>query len=113
MFFWYGFLYLTCVAFYLITLKYSIMTTRNKLLLGIVGAAAAGVIVGLLLAPEKGKDTRKKIKKTAGEWAESLSHLWDKGKKAADDFVDEAKDKVRQGRSSAEEKANKIKESYS
>ena len=89
------------------------MTTRNKVLLGIVGAAAAGVIVGLLLAPDKGKDTRKKIKKTAGEWADSLTQLWAKGKDAAEKFADDAKEKARQGKSAAEDKANKIKESYS
>ena len=32
------------------------MTTKSKIVLGIVGAAAAGVVVGLLLAPERGAD---------------------------------------------------------
>lgn len=89
------------------------MNTRNKVLLGIVGAAAAGVIVGLLIAPEKGKDTRKKIKKTAGDWADNLSSMWAKGKRAADDFAEEGKDKLRSAKSSAEDKVNKMKESYS
>lgn len=89
------------------------MTTKSKVLLGIVGAAAAGVIIGLLIAPEKGKDTRKKIKETAGDWADSLTQLWAKGKKAADDLAEEAKDKVRRGKNTAEEKANSVKESYS
>jgi gas vesicle protein len=75
------------------------MTTTSKVLLGIIGAAAAGVVIGLLIAPDKGSETRQKIKKTAGEWADNLSHLWDKGKKAAEDMADEAKSKVRQGKS--------------
>lgn len=78
------------------------MTTRNKILLGIVGAAAAGVIVGLLIAPEKGKDIRKKIKRTAGDWADNLTQLWAKGK----DFADEKLGK-------AKENYNKAKENYS
>jgi gas vesicle protein len=78
------------------------MTTRSKVLLGIVGAAAAGVIVGLLIAPDKGKDTRKKLKKTAGEWADNLSHLWAKGKKAAEEATDEVKSKARQAKNTAE-----------
>jgi gas vesicle protein len=86
------------------------MSTRSKVLLGIVGAAAAGVIVGLLLAPEKGKDTRKKISKTAGEWAESFTALLSKGKKIAEDYADEAKEKMGKGKSTVE---NKMKESYS
>lgn len=86
------------------------MNTRSKVLLGIVGAAAAGVIVGLLLAPEKGKDTRKKIKKTAGEWADNFTALLSKGKKIAEDYADDAKERMGKAKSSAE---NKVKESYS
>jgi gas vesicle protein len=86
------------------------MKTTTKVVLGIVGAAAAGVIIGLLIAPEKGKETRKKLKQTAGEWAENFTSMLSKGKKMADDFADEAKDKARHGKSTAE---NKIKESYS
>ena len=72
------------------------MTTKSKVILGLVGAAAAGVLVGLLLAPEKGTDTRKKISKAAGDWAGQLSDLFanakdeitnlkNKGTKAATD----------------------------
>jgi gas vesicle protein len=86
------------------------MSTKSKVLLGILGAAAAGVVIGLLIAPEKGSDTRKKIKRTAGDWADNLSHLWAKGKKAAEDMAEVAKDKIRHGKSTAE---NKVKESYS
>ena len=56
------------------------MTTKSKVILGLVGAAAAGVLVGLLLAPEKGADTRKKISKTAGDWASQLSDLFTNAK---------------------------------
>jgi gas vesicle protein len=52
------------------------MSNRTKIVLGIVGAAAAGVVVGLLLAPEKGADTRKKIQETAGDWADHLTDLF-------------------------------------
>lgn len=52
------------------------MSTNSKIILGIVGAAAAGVVVGLLLAPEKGTDTRQKITKTAGDWGTQLSDLF-------------------------------------
>ena len=39
------------------------MNTTSKVILGILGAAAAGVVIGMLVAPEKGKDTRKTLKK--------------------------------------------------
>ncbi|MBO9659251.1 MAG: YtxH domain-containing protein [Chitinophagaceae bacterium] len=85
------------------------MTTKSKVLLGILGAAAAGVVIGLLIAPEKGSDTRKKIKNTAGDWADSLGHLWNKGKRMAEDGLDEVKDKGRQ----AKHAADKLKENFS
>jgi gas vesicle protein len=75
------------------------MTTTTKVALGILGAAAAGVVIGLLIAPEKGSEIRTKIKKTAGEWVDTLSHLFTEGK-------DEME-------SAAEENINKVRESFS
>jgi|1115.fasta_scaffold18954_1 gas vesicle protein len=89
-----------------------IMTNRNKVMLGILGAAAAGVVIGMLIAPEKGKDMRKKIRKTAGDWADSLGTLWHRGKDGAEEMAEEVKEKVRHARAAAEEKVNKLKESY-
>ncbi len=89
------------------------MNTKSKVILGILGAAAAGVVIGMLVAPEKGKETRKRLKKTAGEWADTMSHLWSKGKEAAEDAAQDAKDKARSAKSSAEDKVSKLKESLS
>ena len=89
------------------------MSTKSKVLIGILGAAAAGVVIGLLLAPEKGKDTRKKIKDTAGDWADSLTGLWQKGRDAAEGAYGDAKDKFKQAKSTAEDKAGKVKENFS
>ncbi|RYY56869.1 MAG: YtxH domain-containing protein [Chitinophagaceae bacterium] len=99
--------------FYSLTLNLQIMSTKSKVLIGILGAAAAGVVIGLLLAPEKGKDTRKKIRDTAGDWADNLSGLWQKGRAAAEDAYSDARDKVKGAKSSAEDKANKVKENFS
>jgi gas vesicle protein len=74
------------------------MSKTSKIALGILGAAAAGVVIGLLLAPEKGSDTRKKIKKTAGDWADNLSHLFSR----AEDGVDEVKEHVKRKKSALE-----------
>lgn len=67
------------------------MTTKSKIVLGLIGAAAAGVVVGLLLAPEKGTDMRRNIGKRTGDWADHLTDLFanakgelsNMGKKAA------------------------------
>lgn len=56
------------------------MSKNSKLVLGILGAITAGVAIGMLLAPEKGKDIRKKLRKTAEKWGEDMTHLYEKGK---------------------------------
>ena len=52
------------------------MTTRTKIILGIAGAAAAGVVVGLLLAPEKGTELRSRISQKMCDWTSHLSDLF-------------------------------------
>ena len=86
------------------------MNTKSKVILGILGAAAAGVVIGMLVAPEKGKETRKRLRKTAEDWADSMSHLWSRGKAAAEEAANDLKDKSRYAKSAAEEKINKVKE---
>ena len=87
--------------------------TTTKFALSVLGAAAAGVVIGLLIAPEKGSETRKKIMKTTGGWADGLSHLFVKTKEELDELKEDLKDKGRHVKSAAEDKVSKIKESYS
>lgn len=85
------------------------MTTKSKVILGLVGAAAAGVIVGLLIAPEKGTDMRRKVGDTATDWAGRLTDLFNSAKSEVDNLS-------RQGAKMAGEAANKFNntaESYS
>ena len=85
------------------------MTTGTKVFLGILGAAAAGVAIGMLIAPEKGTEMRARIKRSAGEWVDQLSNLFVKGKEE----LEELNEQGRQVRSSVEEKVNRMKESIS
>lgn len=39
----------------------------KQILVGMIAAAAVGALVGTLFAPDKGADTRKKIKDTADD----------------------------------------------
>jgi gas vesicle protein len=89
------------------------MTNSTKVTLGILGALAAGVAIGLLIAPEKGSEIRKRIKRTAGDWADNLTHLFQQGKEEMNEAAGEMKEKARSAKSTAEEKVNKIKESFS
>jgi gas vesicle protein len=89
------------------------MTTGTKMVLGILGAAAAGVAIGMLIAPEKGSEMRTRIKKSAGDWVDSLSNLFVKGKEELEDMGANAAEKGRQARSVVEDKVNRMKESIS
>ena len=82
------------------------MTTGTKVLLGIFGAAAAGVVIGLLIAPEKGSDTRKRIAKTTSDWADQLSNAFRQTK----DQYNDLKDKAKHMKHSAEQKVSNLKE---
>ena len=66
------------------------MTTNTKFLLGIIGAATAGAVIGMLMAPEKGSDMRKQVKDTAKDWLDAFSDLVTNGKEK----VAEAKENI-------------------
>jgi gas vesicle protein len=82
------------------------MSTKTKLVLGILGAAAAGVVIGLLIAPEKGTDMRKRVKQTAGDWADQLTNLFNKSR----DGYNDLKEKAKSLKATAEEKVSRMKE---
>ena len=44
----------------------------SSLVLGLLGAAAAGAALGILLAPDKGSETRKKIAAKGNELKNNL-----------------------------------------
>jgi len=47
----------------------------GSIFIGIIAAATAGVLVGMLIAPEKGEDIRKNIKDAVGDWTKKLGNL--------------------------------------
>jgi len=56
------------------------MTSNTKIILGMLAAAAAGAAIGVLLAPEKGSELRRKIKDGIDEVMEDVSELLALGK---------------------------------
>jgi gas vesicle protein len=58
--------------------------SNTKTTLAIIAGVAIGALAGILFAPEKGSETRKKIASNTGDLAESL-------KNSFGDFVDNLK----------------------
>ncbi|MCE6990255.1 YtxH domain-containing protein [Dyadobacter sp. CY323] len=81
--------------------------SNNKVFLGIITAAIAGAVIGLLFAPEDGNETRKKIKKRTNSLATDLIDALEKSKSKAEGAVEDLKD---EGKRYADEASNKAAE---
>ena len=60
---------------------------------GFLWGAAIGSILGILFAPDKGENTRKKIKKTAEEYGDKGKETLEKTKKKVEPFIEKEKEK--------------------
>ena len=78
--------------------------SNTKAVLGFVAGAAVGALVGILLAPDTGSNTRKKITGKAEDLTDSL-------KSSYDDFVTKLKNVYTSGKEEAEEIGNTVKSS--
>ncbi|WP_418263185.1 YtxH domain-containing protein [Flavobacterium faecale] len=65
----------------------------NKTIIGFLGAAAVGAALGILFAPDKGTNTRKKIAKKTSETKEEIKSKIDQLKETLADKYNEALDK--------------------
>jgi gas vesicle protein len=79
--------------------------SSGKVLLGVVAGAAAGTILGLLIAPGKGSAARKRIARTGAEYAEeakdkfneyidAVTEEYDTVKEGTMDLVDRGREKA-------------------
>lgn len=66
------------------------MNSTSKLVLSLLGAAAAGAVIALLITPVKGSELRTKIQATADDWSEKLSDLVSSSKQKFGDLKSKA-----------------------
>jgi gas vesicle protein len=76
--------------------------SSSKVLLGFVVGAAVGAVAGLLLAPDKGSNTRKKFADKAGDWS-------DAAKETFNGIIDGVKNAYSSARDEMEEYADDVK----
>ncbi len=78
--------------------------SKGKVILGTMIGLAAGAVLGMLLAPEKGSTTRRKIIAKGDDYlgdledkynnlVESVTNQFESTKKSAEDFVSKGKSK--------------------
>jgi gas vesicle protein len=89
------------------------MTRNGKIILGVLGAAAAGAVIGLLLAPDKGSDLRKKISKAADDFAGNITDMILSNKEKLYNAKDRVISEAKGLKSEAESRVSRVKESIS
>lgn len=68
--------------------------SSGKVVLGLLAGIAAGAVAGLLFAPAKGKDTRKKITKKGKNYEKKLKKKFSKNIDMASKKFDKIKTEV-------------------
>jgi len=73
--------------------------SSGKVMLGILAGITAGAIIGILFAPDKGSETRKKLYTKGDEYAEELKDKFN-------EFVENISQKCEEALRSRQEEAN-------
>ena len=68
----------------------------GKILLAVLAGLAAGALIGILFAPDKGIDTRKKITKKGDDYMDSIRDKFE-------EFLASVKDKFEKGKEEVNE----------
>jgi gas vesicle protein len=62
--------------------------SSKQVLLGVAAGAVIGAVVGILSAPDKGTDTRKKLSRKGSEVMDSITKKFEKMKKDVTDLAE-------------------------
>ncbi len=75
------------------------MDTKSKVIFGVLAGAAAGALLGVLFAPDKGSETRRKIAESGGDLSETC-------KEKLNEFLADLNEKIKPIKENWKEKAD-------
>lgn len=84
------------------------MANNGKIIAALFLGAAAGAALGVLFAPDKGSETRKKIAGKASELGDELSERINKGKDAISDLKERVMHKAEDIKSSIQNRGGEF-----
>ncbi len=83
--------------------------SSGKVLLGLLAGVAAGALLGVLFAPDKGSVTRLKIVKKSEDYAEGLTEKFNEFLDTLTEKIEDVKEGVEEVKSKAESVKNDLK----
>lgn len=86
------------------------MKDNGKLISALLLGAAAGAVLGVLFAPDKGSETRKKIADNAEDLIDQLQKKITEGKEALTELKTKAAEKASEFKNKAFSKADELEE---
>ena len=87
-------------------LKKNIMANNGKILAALLFGAVAGAALGVLFAPDKGSETRKKVAGKASELGDELKKGFNKSKEAINDYKERVMSNAEEIKNSSRPRSN-------
>jgi gas vesicle protein len=81
----------------------------GKVLLSVLAGVAAGTALGVLFAPEKGSETRRRIMRKSSDLKNQVDEWSDKGSQKLRAAKEDAQDLMDRGRSKTDEQKRDLK----
>jgi gas vesicle protein len=72
------------------------MNTSGKILAAVAAGIAAGAVLGILFAPDKGSETRRKINEKGKKFTDDVKDKFSKGKEKFNEFKEDFEKKVKE-----------------